>query len=454
MKRWMTVISLVMAIAAAGCAPAAMAPLPTATPSPTPTVEVRLMSSDEILATAPERIEQYRKGDARIRVVDASGQPVPNAQVSVSQTRHAFLFGANIYMLNRLGSPEANQAYAERFAALFNYATLRFYWGEFEAVKGLPNYEQQEQVARWAREHGITPKGHPLLWHTLAPSWLPPYPEKVTPLAEQRVRDVVSHYRGLIDVWDVVNEPTVAAEQMNQIGLWMKTMGTARATAEALRWAREANPEATLLVNDYRTDMAFHHILEEVRAEGGEFDAIGLQSHMHKGPWPFSQVWAVAERFRDFGVPLHFTEVTVLSGDLMTNNDWSSTRSHWPSTPEGEERQAKYVANLYTVLFSHPSVEAVTWWDFSDAGAWLGAPAGLLRADLTPKPAYDELMRLIKGEWWTQLEGSTDRDGALTFRGFYGDYHIVVQKGKTTAEADFQLRRDQPAEITIVLPGP
>jgi hypothetical protein len=86
------------------------------------------------------------------------------------------------------------------------------------------------------------------------------------------------------------------------------------------------------------------------------------------------------------------------------------------------------------MLFSHPAVEAITWWDFSDDGAWQGAPAGLLRKDLSPKPAYETLQRLIKHQWWTNVEATTDVHGKATFRGFHGDYQAVVRSadGKRT----------------------
>ena len=48
------------------------------------------------------------------------------------------------------------------------------------------------------------------------------------------------------------------------------------------------------------------------------------------------------------------------------------------------------------MIFSHPAVEAITWWDFSDRGAWQRAPAGFLRDDLSPKPAYERLQQPVK----------------------------------------------------------
>ena len=85
----------------------------------------------------------------------------------------------------------------------------------------------------------------------------------------------------------------------------------------------------------------------------------------------------------------------------------------WNTTPDGEAKQADYVAQFYTLLFSHPSVRAITWWDFSDANAWLGAPSGLVRKDMTPKPAYTRLMDLIHTQWWTNATGKTNRAGSL-----------------------------------------
>ena len=99
------------------------------------------------------------------------------------------------------------------------------------------------------------------------------------------------------------------------------------------------------------------------------------------------------------------------------------------TTPEGEKRQAEYVVKLYTLLFSHPAVEAIQWWNLTDLGAWKGAPAGLLRKDMSPKPAYIALKDLIYHRWWTRHESKTDQDGRCTFRGFFGNYRITVIKG-------------------------
>ncbi len=106
---------------------------------------------------------------------------------------------------------------------------------------------------------------------------------------------------------------------------------------------------------------------------------------------------------------------------------------------------------FYTILFSHPAVQAITWWDFSDQGAWQGAPAGFVRADMTPKPSYDALMKLIKGKWWTRTEARVSRDGAAQFHGFYGDYKVSVKEHAHELSGTFSFNSKTAPPIEVKL---
>lgn len=388
------------------------------------------LSNEQLWAEAESRIEQHRKGDAQFTVVDAQGQPVPGARVVVEQTRHAFLFGCNFFRWRKSESDADNSAYEDRFAALFNYATLPFYWATYEGRQGQPNHEATQRCARWCAEHGIAVKGHPLVWNYADPRWLPEDPAEIRRLQMDRVDDCVARFAGLIDRWDVVNEAThydrdEFFRRAPKLTPAWKQFGQIAFAREAFLRARAANPQATLLINDYRTDPAYAQVIEQLVDDSGKrlYDAIGIQSHMHGGAWTNRTIWEVCERFARFDVPLHFTETTIVSGEAT----WDKPRGQpWPSTPEGEARQAQEAVRFYTMVFSHPAVEALTWWDFADRGAWKNAPAGFLRGDLTPKPAYDALIDLVRHKWWTKAERTSDAQGLVAVRGFLGDYHIVV----------------------------
>jgi hypothetical protein len=127
---------------------------------------------------------------------------------------------------------------------------------------------------------------------------------------------------------------------------------------------------------------------------------------------------------------VHFTEVTVVSGPHRNVNPRGPYPTDWLTTPEGENEQADYLERFYGVLFSHPGVRAITYWDFSDKGAWLGASGGLLRADMSPKPAYTRLLGLLHKRWWTNASGKTDPAGRYRSRAYCGDHRITVTDGK------------------------
>jgi endo-1,4-beta-xylanase len=143
---------------------------------------------------------------------------------------------------------------------------------------------------------------------------------------------------------------------------------------------------------------------------------------MHSAGWPLRRVREVCDTCARLGLPLHFTETTVVSGPRTgPGENWGAT------TPDLEEKQADYVVKFYTTLFAHPAARALTWWDFSDLGAWQGAAADWLRKDMPPKPAYPRLMALIKGEWWTKTEGRANANGEFSARVFFGAHRITAQ---------------------------
>jgi GH35 family endo-1,4-beta-xylanase len=400
---------------------------------------------NEILDQADARIEKHRKGDIELKLAGPDGKLLPNSlNVKIEQKRHKFLFGCNIFKLNRCRTPENNVDYEKHFAALLNFATLPFYWWNYERRRGQPADERTDEIVRWCKEHNIMTKGHPLAWNYVDPRWLRDDPDNAMQLQLKRIDRCVRRFKNDIDIWDVVNEAThYDREQVEKqapiLTQAVREIGIGAYVRKSFKTARKANPKATLIINDYRTDPNFENkVISELIDENDKplYDVIGIQSHMHSGYWSVNKTWEVCERFAKYDKPLHFTETTLVSG--LQGWELSKKRKdpdfRWITTPEGEKRQAKQVAEFYSILFSHPAVEAITWWDFTDQNAWQRAPAGLIREDMTPKPAYEELKRLIKGKWWTKTEGITNSKGGVRCRGFLGDYEVsaIVDGSKLT----------------------
>jgi len=225
--------------------------------------------------------------------------------------------------------------------------------------------------------------------------------------------------------------------------------GRIKVIKELFDTAQKEAPKATFILNDFNTTAAYEILIDGCLQAGVEIDNIGIQSHMHQGYWGLEKTQDVLERFSRFGIPIQFSEVTMVSGELMPAhyldlNDYQV--ENWPSTKAGEKRQAENVVEFYKTLYGHPLVEGITWWDLID-GQWLNAPSGLLREDYSPKPAYNELKKLTKDEWWTETKKlKTDVNGELEFTGTRGDYSLKIKD----KEIDFKLEKDQ-AEISLSL---
>lgn len=409
-------------------------------------------TDEAVLGQAQERIRQYRMGTASLRLAGPDGRPLPpGVRLRIRQSRHEFLFGCNIFKLNRCRTAADSAAYAKQFAELLNYATLPFYWWTYERQRGQPDDERTAEIVRWCGAHDITAKGHPLAWNYVDPRWLSGSPEEVMQLQIERIGRCVQRFQGGIDIWDVVNEAThYDREELRRraprlTGAIART-GVGAYVRTAFKTARQANPQAALVINDYRTDPAFSEkVISELVDEADKplYDVIGIQSHMHGGYWGPARAWEICERFGKFGKPLHFTETTIVSGPKKGPT--------WTTMPAGEQEQAEQVAEFYTVLFSHPAVEAITWWDFTDQNAWQGAPAGLVREDMSPKPAYERLMDLVKGKWWTSAETTTSVGGNADFQGFFGEYEIEAHSGdgRLAGRFSFLRSRREPVDVRL-----
>jgi GH35 family endo-1,4-beta-xylanase len=407
-------------------------------------------------AAVDARILKIRTGDMRVVVRGAGGKPVPGADVRVEMTRSDFLFGCGIFQLDPHNTGPLQIAYQKEFTDLFNYATLPFYWGSFEPERGKPQYERLDAMARWCRDHGIELKGHPLVWHLTWPKWAPAGADEAVPLLRARVFAIIQHYGGLVNYWDVLNEANDAMDSADRVGegAWITRDGAPAVVATALAWAREAGGanKTTLLYNDtdFNSSEDNAQLLRQLQERNALPDAIGIQSHMHTHTWPLRRVWQICERFAIFDRPIHFTEVTVVSSTKQVTKS-KAQPGEWPTTPEGEAAQAEYVEKFYSLLFSHPSVQAITWWEFSDRYA-SNVPAGLVREDMSPKPAYEKLRALIRGKWWTNAGGKTDSSGTFSVRAFRGDYRIIVatpdgRRVETTAH--FSSATREPIEVNL-----
>ncbi len=385
---------------------------------------------------------KHRKSSKIIEIRDKAGNLLKNTPVTIRQTRQDFLVGINGFdvMQYVTSKTETEKAFFEdrvkKELAVFNYFTLPMYWGMYEPEEGKTRKEDCVKATRFLKANNVFLKGHPLCWHTVCADWLLQYDDE-TILEKQinRIHREVNDFKGLIDAWDVINETVIMPEfdkYDNGITRICKKYGRIPLIKTVFDEAASCGTGTRLVLNDFNVSDKYEKVIEECLEAGVKIDIIGIQSHQHQGYWGKEKLLGVIERFSKFGIPIHFTENTMVSGTLIPNdiedlNDWQV--EDWPTTEDGEARQCEEMEEMYRILFAAPAVQAVTWWDFAD-GAWLGAPSGLIRKDGTEKPAYRKLKQMVHEEWTTNYEVMTDQQGMLLLEGFKGDY-IISAPGQT-----------------------
>ncbi|MBQ8978233.1 MAG: endo-1,4-beta-xylanase [Oscillospiraceae bacterium] len=380
---------------------------------------------------------EHRKARANI-VIRKGDAPAAGIKVKAKLIRHEFLFGCGGFDIlayaNAGDEAVVNKlkGRVELWSRLFNYATLPFYWGRYEPEEGKPEKAPMDKAVAYLNSIDAKVKGHPLCWHTVCADWLLKYSDdEIMKRQEARITRELNDFKGKVTLWDAINETVIMPvfdKYDNAVTRICNRYGRIPLIKKIFDTAKQADPDAVLLINDFNTSMDYAHVIEQCLDAGVPISAIGIQSHQHQGYWGAEKLETVLSRFEAFGLPIHFTENSIISGELMPPeiedlNDYHN--DNWQTTPEFEERQRTQMEEMYRILFSHPLVKAISQWDFAD-GMWLDAPSGIIRRDGSPKPAYEMLYDLIHKEWSTDITAETDENGIIVLDGFKGDYEITV----------------------------
>jgi GH35 family endo-1,4-beta-xylanase len=407
------------------------------------------------LLEAKRNIEKYRKGDVSVSITDSAGKPLKNVRLAINQATQDFLFGN---LSEEMFSPgltaEEMKKFQAQFLALFNFTELTIKWAPYEPEQGKPEWQKLKQKLDWCLQNGVTPKGHTLGWTHVAgtPSWLMKLPyRRATDLYKARIHNLVGGFKKHIKMWDVVNEPVTTIPWERALLDTVSTVGqidegfrynvkgisleeTLPWVDSSFRWAGEADPGGDLIINEFyviakpEVRERYYQLIRELQKRGVPVRGIGIQAHEPRDMWfPPREVVASFKKFDSLKLPLHITEFIPQSSGKPITGGWR--QGLWT-----EEAQADFAEQFYTLAFGHPSVASIHWWGLSDKMIWLQG-GGLLDKNLAPKPVYNRLLQLIKRDWMTKnLRLTTNKKGEASFRGFFGNYHIVVTKADGTSK--------------------
>ncbi len=273
---------------------------------------------------------------------------------------------------------------------------------------GHDDYRPADTVAGFAVEGGLALRGHNLLWYYRTPFWFGALPGRTAKerAITERIETMVGRYRGLVHSWDVVNEP-IEPKDGRADGLrkavFLDALGPEYLDL-AYRTAREADPKAQLVVNEYDVELdtpeherrrrVLLDLLGRMQRAGTPVDAVGIQAHLSAagGP-PFSPA-----RLRRFLADIAALGLTIQITELDVTDE------HAPADIAARDQ---LVADAYRrfldAALDEPAVKMVVTWGLSDRHSWIvrretnqvkwrkdGLPSRPLPFDaaLHPKPAF------------------------------------------------------------------
>jgi len=311
----------------------------------------------------------------------------------------------------------ADPTYADIAGSQFSTVTAEnaMKWETIEPERGVYNWGPAEEVMAFAKAHHQKVRGHVLVWQNQLPSWLTEgvadgsiSKAELRDILHEYITAVVTHFKGRIWQWDVVNEAVTDPwdspdGHITYKGFWYENLGESY-IADAFRWARAADRKALLTYNDYNID-AFgdggpldktqfvYDMVKDLRAQGVPVDVVGSQAHLSTryGNYTPFQIADALNKFAGLGVATALTEVDVRN--LMPAEQTGDTIN-----PLLQAQAYDYSALMQGCLASRHCISYTVWgfddghswtntWDFG-AGAGAEAMATLYTADYQPKFAY------------------------------------------------------------------
>ncbi len=384
---------------------------------------------------AESRIEQHRKGDLQISVVDAHGNAVQGAQVAVRMKRHAFRFGSLVegYMIasdpNARHSPaglsESDYAnYRTHIEEMSNHVIVGWEpkWGVYE---GPDEPRNLALTLDWLEGRGITARAGHVLWGAYLPEDVLAVQDDKAALEQKvnkRIDEIVTALKGRVTDWDLLNEPIHERLLIDGLGV--------DAVAGWFERAHAIDP-VPMIVNEYAMLEgnganalglnAYEAFIRRLQAEGAPIGGVGFQGHFGSNVTEPDILVSLLDRFATLGLPIQITEFDINTTD--------------------EQLQADYTRDFLTVIFSHPSVEAFVMWGFYEPVHWI-PNAAMVRRDWSYKPNDHAYMDLVKRQWWTNADLKTDASGSTQVRGFQGEYEVTVTHQGITEVASVVLGRE------------
>lgn len=203
--------------------------------------------------------------------------------------------------------------------------------------RGKFEFNELDGLVKFAETNHLTVVGHTLVFNEANPAWMvkdlaSASPEEARHIMKDYIQTVMSRYdgkhgHGEIKYWDVVNEPFDPDNwgQLNKNNVWYRATGPSY-IADAIRYARAANPKAELGINEWALETdddrraGMLNLLSNLKQQNALPDYVGIQAHIDEDTLSDpdsvqqllgSQQAKFINQVTQFGVKTRYSEISV-----------------------------------------------------------------------------------------------------------------------------------------------
>lgn len=309
------------------------------------------------------------------------------------------------------GRLRQDEQYRATAAAEFNYVTAEneMKWNNLQREAGTFNFGPADEIVAFAEQFGMQVKGHTLVWHSQLPMWVSALttPDAVRAAMLTHISTVVTHYRGRVSSWDVVNEAWQDNGSALRDSVFRTQLGEGYID-EAFLAARAADPDAKLYYNDYGGEgtsgkaNAIYTMVQGMLQRGVPIDGVGMQMHTRASGTvtpSIAEFNSNMQRLRELGLEVVVSELDVATCSGLVMDDRMTL-------------QGSRYYDIVGACVNEPACAAVTIWGVMDSASWLNngqqrqsagcsgdqQPLALLFNDeYEKKPAYAGVLSALRG---------------------------------------------------------
>ena len=242
-------------------------------------------------------------------------------------------------------------------------------WGSVENTRDVMSWTSLDLAYNHAIDNGYPFKQHTFIWDQQKPSWIDGLSES------EQLEEIEEWMKAYGERYPQTSFIEVVNEPLHAMPTFRNAMGGAGETGYdwiiwAFEKAREHNPNAKLLINDYHilnnsTNTNNYLKIIEVLQEKGLIDGIGVQGHFLEST-SNELIKANLDKLAATELPVYVTEYDInLSSDLQ---------------------QEIVMKAQFPLLYQHPSVEGITFWGYQQGHIWR-EDAYLIKSNGLERPA-------------------------------------------------------------------